>query len=87
MRLTPADALRASPAWLPAPARGTLATVVGAEESEEFIRHNKLIRSAWGPRKVPVCESLPGLQHFSIVEALAQPGHRLHQLACQLLAA
>jgi arylformamidase len=87
LRLTPADALRASPAWLPAPARGTLATVVGAEESEEFIRHNKLIRSAWGPRKVPVCESLPGLQHFSIVEALAQPGHRLHQLACQLLAA
>jgi hypothetical protein len=36
LRLTPADALRASPAWLPAPARGTLATVVGAEESEEL---------------------------------------------------
>ena len=87
LRLTPEDAVRASPAWLPAPTRGTLATVVGADESEEFIRHNTLIRSAWGAKRVPVCEALPGLHHFSIVEALAQPGHRLHRLACQLLAA
>jgi arylformamidase len=85
LRLTPADALRASPAFLPAPAKGTLVTVAGAAESPEFVRHNHLIQQAWGKRRVPVCEDLAGLNHFSIVEALTQPGHRLHQLAADLL--
>ncbi len=86
LRLTPAQAKKASPACLPRPAHGHLATVVGAEESPEFIRHNGLMRAAWGPRRVPVCEQLPGLNHFSVVQALAQPGHRLHGLALGLLA-
>jgi arylformamidase len=34
---------------------------------------------------VPVSEALPGLNHFSIVDALAEPTHRLHALALQLL--
>ena len=86
LRLTPAQAKKASPAWLPRPAHGQLTTVVGADESPEFIRHNGLMRAAWGVRRVPVCEALPGLNHFSVVEALAQPGHRLHVLAQGLLA-
>lgn len=86
LRLTPAQAKKASPAWLPRPKHGQLATVVGADESPEFIRHNGLMRAAWGARRVPVCESLPGLNHFSVVQALAQPGHRLHVLAQSLLA-
>lgn len=86
LRLTAAQVKKASPAWLPPPARGRLATVVGAEESSEFIRHNGLMRAAWGKRRVPVCEALPGLNHFSVVEALAQPGHRLHALALSWLA-
>jgi arylformamidase len=60
---------------------------VGAEESEEFIRQNALIRQAWGRNAVPVCESLAGLNHFSIVDALADPAHRLHRDAVQLLEA
>ncbi|MDI1272643.1 alpha/beta hydrolase [Polaromonas sp.] len=87
LRLTPAQVAQASPAWLPAPRQGVLYTVAGADESEEFLRHNALIEQAWGPRAVPVREALLGLNHFSIVEALVQPGHRLHQLALQLLAA
>ena len=84
LRLTPADALRASPALWPAPGR-PLYSVVGGDESEEFLRHNALIRQAWGARAVPVCEVLPGLNHFSIVDALADPAHRLHRHAMQLL--
>jgi arylformamidase len=84
LRLTPADALRASPASLPAPA-GTLYTVAGGNESPEFLRHNTLIREAWGPGVVETCEALPGLDHFSIVEALVQPGQVLHELAFELL--
>lgn len=86
LRLTAPQALMASPAMLPAP-DGVLYTVAGALESEEFLRHNRLIQKAWGKKTVPVCETLPGLDHFSILEALADPSHRLYQLAMQLLRA
>jgi arylformamidase len=87
LRLTPKQVAQASPGWLPAPKKGVLYSVAGADESEEFLRHNALIEKAWGSGVVPVREALLGLNHFSIVEALLQPGHRLHQLALQLLAA
>lgn len=81
LRLTPEQVARVSPAWQPAPQAGTLCAVAGSDESSEFMRHNRLIRRAWGRRVVPVCEALPGLNHFSVLDALVQPGHRLHQLA------
>lgn len=84
LRLTPAQVALASPAWMPAP-RGVLNAVVGADESEAFVRQNRLIREAWGPATVPVCEALPGFNHFSVVDALATPGTRLHGLALALL--
>lgn len=85
LRLTPAQVLKASPAWFPSPARGTFYAVAGADESEEFLRHNALIEQAWGEKTVPVREALLGLNHFSIVEALVQPGHRLNDLALRLI--
>ena len=85
LRLTPAQVLQASPAWFPPPRHGQLYSVAGAEESDEFKRHNALIQTAWGKKVVPVREDLPGLNHFSIVDALAEPTHRLHALALQLL--
>lgn len=87
LRLTPEDARRASPALLPAPAQGVLYTVAGGDESSEFLRHNRLIREAWGARAVPVCEALPSLNHFSILDDLARPGTRLHDLARAMIAA
>ncbi len=85
LRLTEADATRLSPALWPAPLKGELYTVAGGEESEEFIRHNALIRKAWGRSAVPVCEVLPGLNHFSIVDALADAAQPLHGYAIHLL--
>lgn len=89
LRLDAAQVKKASPAWLPPPkvsgGRGALYTVAGGAESAAFLMHNELIQRAWGKRMVPVCEALPGLNHFSILEALTQPGHRLHQLASELL--
>ncbi len=84
LQLTAADALRASPACMPAP-RGVLNSVAGGDESAEFLRQNELIRAAWGAATVPVCEALPGLNHFSVLDALADPAHRLHRLALSLL--
>lgn len=90
LRLTQAQVNKVSPARLPAPAalagRGHLYTVAGSRESSEFLRHNQMIQDAWGRDVVPVCEALPGLNHFSVLEALVQPGHRLQRLALELLA-
>ena len=87
LRLTPAQVAQASPAWLPAPKRGVLYSVAGADESEEFLRHNALIEQAWGQKAVPVREALLGKNHFSVLEALVEPQHHLHRLALELLRA
>ncbi len=87
LRLTPAQVAQASPAWLPAPQNGVLYTVAGADESDEFLRHNALIEQAWGRQVVPVREALLGRNHFSVLEALVDTDHRLHRLALELLSA
>ena len=84
LRLTAASSKRLSPAFFPSPA-GTLYATVGANESEEFLRQNRLIRSAWGERAVPVCETVPGTNHLDVLHELADPQARLHGLALQLL--
>ena len=60
--------------------------MAGGDESQAFLLHNKLIRQAWGRRVVPVCEVVPGLNHFSMLGALAQPGTRVNSLTAALLA-
>ena len=85
LRLTPEQVQRTSPAWLPRPSKGELVTVAGGDESAEFLRQNQLIQSAWGKKTVPVCEALPGLNHFSVLETLIQRGSRLNGLALELL--
>lgn len=84
LRLTPASVGRLSPAFFPRP-KGKLYAVVGAAESEEFLRQNQLIRDVWGPTAVPVCETVPGRNHFDVLESLIDPRGRLHDLALRLL--
>jgi arylformamidase len=85
LRLTPAQVARLSPAFFPRPKGGTLYATVGGNESDEFLRHNQLIRDQWGPTTVPVCETLAGSDHFTVLDSLADPAGRLHQLALRLL--
>ena len=85
LHLTPQQVRQASPARLPAPLHGTLAAVAGGDESEEFLRQLQLIQDAWGKQTVPVCEALRGLNHFSVLDALVDPKHRLHRIALELL--
>jgi arylformamidase len=84
LRLDADSARRLSPAMLPAP-RGPLIAMVGGDESEEFLRQNRLIRAAWGPEVVTVCEDVPGRHHMDVLDALAEPTARLHRLALRLL--
>ncbi len=84
LKLTPASVRRLSPAFFPRP-KNKLYAVVGAAESEEFLRQNQLIRDVWGPTAVPVCETVPGCNHFDVLESLVDPAGRLHDLALRLL--
>jgi arylformamidase len=85
LRLTPEQVAMASPARLPAPKHGRLYCLVGAKESGEFQRHNGLMRAAWGPRRVPVVETVAERHHFDILEELSYPWTRTHQLALSLV--
>jgi arylformamidase len=84
LQLTPASVRRLSPAFFPRP-RGTLYTLAGINESDEFLRQNQLIRDQWGPTTVPVCETVPGRHHLDVLHDLADPQARLHDLALRLL--
>jgi arylformamidase len=87
LKLTEQQVLQFSPARLPAPEQGLLFCAVGGNESTEFVRQNQLMQDAWGSHFVPRSQVLAGLNHFSIVDTLAQPGQDLHHMALNLLRA
>ena len=68
LKLTPPSVRRLSPAFFARPKGAKLYTVVGLDESDEFLRQNRLIRDVWGPTAVPVCETVPGRNHFDVLE-------------------
>lgn len=76
---------RTSPAFFPRPRHGRLYAAVGLDESDEFLRQTRLIREVWGPSAVPVCETVPGKNHYTVLESLVDPNGRLHDLALRLL--
>lgn len=85
LRLTPESVERLSPVRMPAPREGRFHCAVGGLESEEFLRQNALLRETWGDAAVPVCESIAGTNHFTVLHDLADPEGRLHRLAVELL--
>ena len=85
LKLTPASVGRLSPAFFPRPKSGKLYAAVGSDESDEFVRQNRLIRDVWGPTAVPVCETVPHSNHFNVLNSLVDPAGRLHELALRLL--
>lgn len=87
LHLNEQQVMQYSPSRLLEPPAGQLYCVVGGDESPEFLRQNQLMQDAWGSHFVPRSQALPGLHHFSIVDALAKPGHDLHHMALNLLRA
>lgn len=83
--LSAASARQLSPALWPAPSRGRLATVVGGDESEEFLRQARLIAQAWGPSVVVAAETVAGRNHMDVLHELADPASRTHRLGLELL--
>jgi len=72
-KLDEAEARRVSPVYWPAPKGRTLDAVVGGIESAEFLRQSRIIADAWGRENETRYEAIPGMNHFTICEAMADP--------------
>ncbi len=75
LKLDPAKAREASPLLWPAPPKNrTFVAAAGGDESQEFIRQSLEIAATWSKAGVKAeCVVVPGANHFTIVEELAQP--------------
>ena len=78
--LDAAAARALSPLFMPKPGL-PLHAVVGGEEGAEYARQSRSIAEAWGGS----WEAMPGANHFSVVEPLADPDSALVRAACRLL--
>ena len=83
LRLDEAAALRLSPAFLPPATRAPVMTCVGGGESSEFRRQNGLLRERWSTFAGDV--AMPGKNHFSVIDALAEPASPLFAAALRLM--
>ena len=84
LRLDDESALRLSPAFLPPATRAPVMTSVGGAESSEFRRQNALLRERWRGAffgDVP----MPGKNHFSVMDALAESSSPLFAGARRLM--
>ena len=65
---------------------GPLVCAVGSEETAEFLIQQDELVAAWRGRGLAVrVVELPGRHHFSAVDALGDPRHRLFEAACALV--
>jgi arylformamidase len=89
LRLDPAEAEAISPLLWPIAADRTLDAVVGGDESGEFLRQSRAIADAWGRAgATTLYQEVPGANHFTVVDPLADPAselnHRLATLAARV---
>ncbi len=81
LHLDRAAARTLSPVHMPSPGL-RLHAVVGGEEGAEYTRQSRSIAEAWGG----TWESLPGMNHFTVIAPLTDPDSALVRTALRLLA-
>ena len=72
-KLDEAEARRISPILWPAPKGRALDVVVGGIESSEFLRQSRIIVDAWGKDNATRYEAVPGMNHFTVCDAMTDP--------------
>ena len=86
LHLDEAEARRLSPLFQPPRAKGPLLLAVGGDETPEFHRQSAALAERWGKDGVAAeTLSLPGRNHFTVLEELADPGGTLTRRALALL--
>jgi arylformamidase len=84
LRLDEDSAWRLSPAYLPPATRAPVMTSVGGAESGEFRRQNALLGQRWRPVFAGDV-AMPGKNHFSVVDGLAEQSSPLFRGARRLM--
>jgi arylformamidase len=85
LRLDDDEARRVSPLHWAIPSGRTFDAVVGALESREFLRQSKAIADGWGARGATTrYEEIAGTNHFTVVDALADPGSAMTRRVAEL---
>ena len=84
LRLDHESALKLSPAFMPPATRAPVMSCVGGDESSEFQRQNALLGTRW--RSVFAGDiAMPGTNHFSVIDGLAEPKSALFAGARRLM--
>ena len=84
-RLDDAAVARLSLAGKPRSLGAPLVVAAGAAESSEFVRQSRLLADAWAPQAHELL-LLPGLHHFSVVDAFSERGQPLYERTLALFA-
>ena len=84
LRLDEAAAIRLSPAFLPPATRAPVHTCVGGAESSEFKRQNALLAGRWRSAVAGDIQ-MPGHNHFSVVDELANPASPVFEGAKRMM--
>ena len=88
LKLTHEGAERESPFFWPAPSGLTLDAVVGAQESEEYLKQSRRIVDVWGLSGVRTrYEEIPGANHFTVIAGLADPDSAMTARVAELAGA
>ena len=84
VRLTPDSAARLSPVAARPRMAVPMTMVVGEAESVEFHRQSDVLARAWDELHPNVVE-IPGADHFTVIDGLAEPGSILHGIVTRML--
>ncbi len=88
LRLDAEEAHALSPMFWPVAPGRTFDAVVGGLESSEFKRQSRIVTEAWRKTAQTRYEEVAGMNHFTVIDALADPASamvaRVAQLALQI---
>jgi len=84
LRLDAEQARRLSPALWPSPQGRTFDAVVGGLESSEFKRQSELIVKTWRGLAETRYEEVPGANHFTVLDPLADPQSAMTRRVAEL---
>ena len=84
LHLDAEEARRLSPALWPVPQGRVFDAVLGGLESSEFKRQSKLIVRAWRGTAETQYEEVPGANHFTVIDPLADPQSAMSRRVAEL---
>jgi arylformamidase len=73
LRLDAAEARKISPQFWPLGPGRVFDAVAGALESSEFLRQSRILAEAWQSRAQTRYEAIAGMNHFTVIDPLADP--------------